>query len=808
VPDLALTPSFQKSLARLTRQEQNLVHQTVMQFWMNPDAPGHRLHPLEMRDRRLHSISPNMDLRIIVFRDEDRHVLMYVDHHDPAYRWAERRTVATHPVTGSAQIVEFEEVVRAEERAPSPMPQHDSALPLFAVESDDYLLSLGVPPVYLETVRGLSSHDDLLAVIDRFPEEAQEALFALATGDRPAARPTARDLVSDPFSHPDAQRRFWIAADEAALAEALERPWEEWLVFLHPAQRDAVERNFNGPTRVSGSAGTGKSVVAMHRAAYLARLSTAGRLLLTTFSKTLASRLSDGMDKLLGAVSEARRRVEVLHLHAYAISQLERRGFDVGIAEAEEIERRLSEARGGLDPRFTNAFLFAEWEAVVDYWGIKSWEAYRNVVRVGRGAPLSPRQRRQLWNVFVRIQEDLDHTGRATWGEVCDRLHRVIEEEGMRPFRHVIVDEAQDLGPRELRLIAALAAPGPRALFFAGDIGQRIYRWPFTWISAGVDVRGRAQRLRVNYRTSAEIRHFSDALLPAKLAEVDGEEETRQTISILRGPEPEIADGESVEDEIAALARWLGGLRARDIEPGQIAIFGRTRQVVRERAEPALAQTGLAGRWLSPDSDLSTEAVAIGTMHAAKGLEFRAVALVGCDAEHVPLSAALARADSDDARRLVEERERHLLYVGCTRARESLLIIYYLFRPVESLSRPSLAGRSWADGPRRSIVIRKIATTACYLAVMIRFIFNLSIGLAAFLPWAVAFFGRPGAGLRARNRPWGSAVAPPCCFPAGPRSRDMFLPDRCVIDSAQAVDYIPNYRQHRADSGIETQISP
>jgi hypothetical protein len=674
VADLALTPSFQKSLARLTRPEQNLVHQTVMQFWMNPDAPGHRLHPLDMRDRRFHSISPNMDLRIIVFRDGDRHVLMYVDHHDPAYRWAERRTVTAHPITGSAQIVEFEEVVRAEGRLPSPTERRDMTPPLFATEGDEYLLSLGVPPVYLETVRGLSGDDDLLAILDRLPEEAQEALFALAAGDRPVARPTARDLVTDPFSHPDAQRRFWVAADEAALAEALERPWEEWLVFLHPAQRAAVERNFNGPARVSGSAGTGKSVVAMHRAAYLARLSAGGRLLLTTFSKTLASRLSDGMDKLLGAASEARRRVEVAHLHAYAVTQLERRGFSLVIADEEEIRRRLNEARGDLDQRFTDAFVFAEWDAVVDYWGIKGWETYRDAARVGRGSPLSPRQRRQLWDVFARAQEDLDRNGRATWGEVSDRLRRIIDEEGARPFRHVIVDEAQDLGPRELRFVVSLAPPGPRSLFFAGDIGQRIYRWPFSWLAAGIDVRGRAQRLRVNYRTSAQIRRFSDALLPAKLAEVDGEEENRQAISILRGPEPEFVGGASVEDEVATLVRWLRDLRARDVEPGQIAIFGRTRQVIRERAEPAIAQAGLTGRWLSPDSDLATEAVAIGTMHTAKGLEFRAVALVGCDAGHMPLNAAFA--DADDAGYLVEERERHLLYVGCTRARESLLVTY------------------------------------------------------------------------------------------------------------------------------------
>ncbi len=345
------------------------------------------------------------------------------------------------------------------------------------------------------------------------------------------------------------------------------------------------------------------------------------------------------------------------------------------IAEAEEIERRLYAARGELDPRFTDAFLFAEWEAVVDYWGIKSWEGYRDAVRVGRSSPLSPRQRRQLWDVFARVQADLHGSGRATWGEICDRLRHIIDDGGARPFRHVIVDEAQDLGPRELRLVASLAAPGPRAPFFAGDIGQRSYRWPFAWITAGVDVRGRAQRLRVNYRTSAEIRQFSDALLPPTLPEVDGEQETRQTISVLRGPVPEIVGGESAGDEITALARWLRDLHARDIEPGQIAIFGRTRQVVRERAEPALAQAGLTGRWLAPDSDLATDAVAIGTMHAAKGLEFRAVALIGCDAQHLPLRDALAHTASDGAR-LVAERERHLLYVGCTLARERLLITY------------------------------------------------------------------------------------------------------------------------------------
>ena len=254
----------------------------------------------------------------------------------------------------------------------------------------------------------------------------------------------------------------------------------------------------------------------------------------------------------------------------------------------------------------------------------------------------------------------------------------MIDDEGARPFRHVVVDEAQDLGPRELRLAASLAAPGPRALFFAGDIGQRIYRWPFAWIAAGVDVAAAPSDLRVNYRTSAEIRRFSDALLPAKLAEVDGEEEDpSDDIDPARSRARNRCEETPSRTRLPRSPVGFAICSARDIEPGQIAIFGRTRQVVRERAEPALAQAGLTGRWLAPDSDLATEAVAIGTMHAAKGLEFRAVALVGCDAQHMPFERALARADSNEGRQLVEERERHLLYVGCTRARESLLITYH-----------------------------------------------------------------------------------------------------------------------------------
>jgi superfamily I DNA/RNA helicase len=263
-----------------------------------------------------------------------------------------------------------------------------------------------------------------------------------------------------------------------------------------------------------------------------------------------------------------------------------------------------------------------------------------------------------------------------SWGGVCDRARLIVEAGGPKPFRHVIVDEAQDLGPRELRLVQSLAPPGPRALFFAGDTGQRIYRYKFPWIAVGIDVRGRAQRLKVNYRTSEQIRRFSDRLLPADIEEVDGAVEARRTVSLLSGPEPEIVGGSGVAAEIAALAAWTRGLVDRGVAPAEIAIFARTKKVLDERVKPAVERAGLAAEPLSVETDLPDGAVNLGTLHAAKGLEYRAVALAGCDAGLIPNQAAVMSADEGEERAEAEARERHLLYVGCTRARETLLITY------------------------------------------------------------------------------------------------------------------------------------
>lgn len=671
---LELANTFHRSLDRLTSAEQMATKTVVFDYMADPSRPGLSLHRVDRaRDKGFWTIRVNRDLRIVVYKQNQKSVFCFVAHHDDAYFWAERRRFEVHPVTGAAQIVELVEVVREEVRAISPREAQRPGV--LANEDQSYLLSLGVPVTYLDLVQQVDE-DGLLELLPRLPEEAQEALMAIATGERPEPRPVMQANVdADPFTHPDAQRRFWVASDEQMVAQALGKPWAEWLVFLHPSQRAAVEKNVNGPARISGSAGTGKSVVAMHRAAHLVQETGSARILLTTFSKVLSARLSDGMDTLLGPSSEARQRVEVSHLHAYAHSHASR-VKQLKIADDRTIDDAIRRARHDLDPSITNEFLRAEWNAVIDYWGLISFDEYKVIARTGRGSAMSAGLRRRLWDVFEGVHRQLAAKELHTFGDVCDRLRQRIEEDNIRPFTHVVVDEAQDLGPRELRLVAALAPAGSGSLTFAGDVGQRIFRWPFSWLSAGIDVRGRSHRLKVNYRTTTEIRRFSDRLMPARLTEVDGEAEERGVVSLLSGPTPDLKGSANLAGEIQILAEWLSGLRERGVAPGEIAIFARTRRALQERAEPALKRTDMSSTWLVPDKAYESGKIILGTLHSAKGLEFRAVAIVACDDSQVPLQAALDLAREPDEKRLTQDRELSLLYVGCTRARDQLLITW------------------------------------------------------------------------------------------------------------------------------------
>jgi superfamily I DNA/RNA helicase len=543
---------------------------------------------------------------------------------------------------------------------------------LFADVSEDDLLSYGVPAEWLNDVRK-ANEDTVLELAAHLPSEAAEALLDFATGVTPQKQPAA--YAKNPFEHPDAQRRFRAMRNVEELERALEFPWEKWTIFLHPAQRQLVERDYGGPARISGSAGTGKTIVALHRAVFLARGNPDARVLLTTFSDTLANALRTKLRRLISNEPRIGERLEV-----HAIDAIGRRLYELNlgrpdIAPKEVVQRLLEEAATtGEAHKFSRHFLMTEWEQVVDAWQLETWEAYRDVRRLGRKRRLNEKQRVMLWSIFDHIRSSLKDRKMVTEDYIFSRLAFQLTESKRQPFDFVVVDEAQDVSISQLRFLAALTSKQPSHLFFAGDLGQRIFQQPFSWKSLGVDIRGRSHTLRINYRTSHQIRMQADRLLAPAISDVDGNtEERRGTISVFNGPDPRITVLDTPEAEIETVGKWLKDRMSNGWLPHEIGVFVRSTAEL-DRACAAVKDAGIPFRILDDNLDTIGGHVSISTMHLAKGLEFRAVVVMACDDEIIPLQERIETVADDTDLEEVYNTERHLLYVACTRARDNLLV--------------------------------------------------------------------------------------------------------------------------------------
>ena len=677
--DFRIADTFTDSLARLTGDEQKAVKTTAFDLQMNPASPGFSFHKLaKAKDKNFWSLRVGSDIRLIVHKTEGSLLLCYVNHHDRAYDWAERWKLETHPKTGAAQWVEIRETVKevvvpvyvpTELPAPRKAPKH----PLFADHSDDELLGYGVPAEWLNDVRQ-ATEDSLLLLADRLPAEASEALLELATGGKPRVLQPALP-TTNPFDHPDAQRRFRVMTNVEELQRALDFPWEKWTVFLHPEQRQWVERDYSGPARISGSAGTGKTIVALHRAVHLARTHPDARVLLTTFSDTLANALHTKLKRLVGSEPRLAERIDVHSLNAIGLRLYKSHCGPVNLASRAVVKELLGEASLAVaGHKFTLHFLLTEWEQVVDAWQLDTWESYRAVARLGRKTRLPEAQRAVLWSLFERVRGALQERQLTTHAGLFTALATAVAKRTHPTFDFAVIDESQDISVAHLRFFAALGAGRPNALFFAGDLGQRIFQQPFSWKSLGVDIRGRCRTLRINYRTSHQIRQQADRLLGPEVSDVDGNREERSdTVSVFNGPPPVIRVLKSESDEAKSVAAWLAEQSKAGVLPHEFGVFVRSAGQL-DRAQAAVKTSGLPDKILDEHVETASGHVSISTMHLAKGLEFRAVVVMACDDEVIPLQERIETVGDDADLQEVYDTERHLLYVACTRARDHLLV--------------------------------------------------------------------------------------------------------------------------------------
>ncbi len=398
--------------------------------------------------------------------------------------------------------------------------------------------------------------------------------------------------------------------------------------------------------------------------------------MLTTFSPALANALAIKLERLVGNVPEVRSRIQVKAIREVA-RELYVNIFSHAPALVDEkaLRSHLTITAAAIpDRKFPDAFVWSEWNDLVDTWQVTTWEAYRDVPRLGRKTRLGSKQREQLWQVFEKVQQWLKAEDALTWAGVFEKVTDHLTNSGEFPYTFAVVDEAQDMGIAELKFFAAIGSQRRDSLFFTGDSGQRIFQQPFSWKALGVDIRGRSQTLKINYPTSHQIRASADRLLPSSISDVDGnEEDRRHTISGFNGPVPVVEVYDSPDDEIEAVGEWIANRLTDGFQPEEIGVFVRDHGQL-ERAIAAIEHAGTTPVELNEYVAFKPECVAYSSMRLAKRLEFRAVVVMVCDDEVIPQQERIESVTDESALEEVYTTEHHLLYVACTKARDHLLL--------------------------------------------------------------------------------------------------------------------------------------
>jgi superfamily I DNA/RNA helicase len=565
---------------------------------------------------------------------------------------------------------------------------------------------LGVPEALLPAVRAVSSDEALSRLIEWVPQDCVDGLILLAEGKPIEAvieelerqRPADIDPtdVAAALETPESQAQFLVITDDDVLEAMLSAPLERWRVFLHPSQRRLVERHWSGAVRVLGGAGTGKTVVAMHRARWLAQQLIAsgatGRVLFTTFTRNLATDIRANLTKICSP--EQLQRLEVIHLDGWVMNFLKSQGLQVRVFNDEARDSCWSLAMDMADTAlgYSDRFYREEWKEVVLAQGCRSRDDYLMARRVGRGTRLNREQRSRIWPVFDAVRAEFRQRGLWEPEEAKQIATDLLDRSEQPPlYAAVVVDEAQDLDGASFLLLRALVGE-PRAndLFIVGDPHQRIYGKPLVLSRCGIDIRGRARKLRINYRTTEETRAWATAILQdLDFDDLDGGSDPASDYrSLLHGDHPLVQGFEDPADEQRFLVSTLRQLRDEQQSLASTCVTARTKRAV-EKLDGLLKAEGFATRVINADEsdDPSDPALRLATMHRVKGLEFDQVFLPGLTADQLPLRRVLDDCPDQLSKEQFEQPERSRLHVAATRAK-TRVVVSFSGQPSPFLGRP------------------------------------------------------------------------------------------------------------------------
>jgi superfamily I DNA/RNA helicase len=703
VARLAISKGFLADYAKLGKDVQRAVDQAVATFARDPH-PGRTLErPRHIKDNRLRIMPVDGHWRGVVLApdakdaDTDTYCLVTVLPRDKAIAYASSHRFSVNAALGVLEV-------RNEKALSQFQPTLEAATEpescLFADVTDADLTRLGVDPQVLSLVRLVASESDLEALESAIPEAQYAALHALASGMtldetlEEVIRLSSGDGTSPGQVDPDdlvaamerAPGQITFVSGPEELQHVLSYPFAAWRAFLHPNQRQiACRPSYAGPAQVTGGPGTGKTVTLLHRAAFLAaqtneagqadhpRQDQAEPILVTTFAGNLADALQSQLALLIRDPG-IRQQIEVLNVDrlAYRIVR-QSRGTPV-ITDERTLRARWAQAAAQCGLTLTPAFLKNEWEQVILAQDLHTEDAYLTCQRTGRARPLSKTQRTLIWQAAQQVTAELTAAGQTTHLQLANEATHLLRMAKRPPYQHVLVDEAQDLHPSQWRLLRAAVAPGPNDLFISADPHQRVYDNRVSLSSLDISVRGRSRRLWMNYRTTQEILAWTVPLLGTEpVTGLDGEVDSLLGYqSPMHGPRPQQKVAASRDQEFSLLTERIGSWLAAGIEPHAIGVAARSASLIREAREALKAaripSVSLNGRG-------SSKSVRAGTMHAMKGLEFQAVAVIGVEQGLVPDPAAVTPELEDRAAHTQDlQRERCVLFVACTRARDHLYV--------------------------------------------------------------------------------------------------------------------------------------
>ena len=685
---LFLSDTCYEPLFALPKKIQTKVVNFQKKFRECTTANGMHLEPIaQFNDSSMRTARIDDNYRAVIGLIDDNAYLLYVGTHENAYNWGIRKKLVWNDHTQACQLVTIQQtteiIVKTEEK------ESGVSYPYANITNDKWL-KIGVPEELIEQVKLITSLDDLEPLEEYLPTDAFENIYNLLDGE------SIDDIIAeiedgqakeneDQLLSNNNKRRFVELSDDDTLQRILDDKMDKWQLFLHPSQQKLVDADYKGTMKVSGGAGTGKTVAALHRLKHLSA-NPGAKILFTTYTRTLR----ENLDELVKKMDINRSHCTLNNIDQVLIETARqykiKEGYKIldfsGDEESLKLWREVLETEV---TEFDEKFLYDEYIDVIVYFGNTDVRSYMMQQRVGRTKALSRKQRIEIWNLvekYVALKQERKVVDRL---ELFNETTKFLNENNIRPYTNVIADEFQDFSNPELKFLRALVAEGRNDLFLTGDPMQRIYSGrKINFGAAGINVRGvRSRRLKINYRTTEPIKKVAVSVIKGiSFDDMDGGTESMNGyVSLIHGGEKPIYKMVgSASDEVSQIIEWINECVNSHFIPNDICVAAPSMGLMKD-LQTYMHSNGVAYKILKGTSKQgASNGISLCTLHSLKGLEFKVVILMGINERNIPSKVAegypFSGMDALDKKEFLSSK-RSLLYVAITRARQLVYLVGY-----------------------------------------------------------------------------------------------------------------------------------